>query len=174
MVFWSYLATIFTEPGSVPPGWHPFILGDLETGSACPSVLDPSFAPRLAQLFDFPETLTATAAGRDPEEHARAKMERPRWCKKCQGWKPPRSHHCSVTRQCVLKMDHYCVWVGNTVGLLNYKAFVLFLFWAFLGCVIRCVVMTNHRAGKLVIITCHYLLFKGREGERIISCWRLL
>lgn len=58
------------------------------------------------------------------------------WCM-LQAWKPPRSHHCSISRRCVLKMDHYCVWVGNTVGLLNYKHFVLFLGWAFLGCFIR-------------------------------------
>jgi hypothetical protein len=36
-------------------------------------------------------------------------MQRPRWCRKCKAWKPPRSHHCSASRKCVLKMDHYCV-----------------------------------------------------------------
>lgn len=30
-------------------------------------------------------------------------------------------------------MDHYCVWVINTVGLLNYKAFMLFLIYTFLA-----------------------------------------
>ena len=54
-----------------------------------------------------------------------------------QAWKPPRAHHCSLSGRCVLKMDHYCVWVANTVGLCNYKAFVLFLCWAFAGCLLR-------------------------------------
>lgn len=38
--------------------------------------------------------------------------------------------------RCVLKMDHYCVWMVNTIGLLNYKSFVLFLVWAFVACLI--------------------------------------
>lgn len=29
-------------------------------------------------------------------------------CKKCIAPKPPRTHHCSVCRRCVLKMDHHC------------------------------------------------------------------
>lgn len=36
--------------------------------------------------------------------------------------------------RCVLRMDHYCVWVANSVGLLNYKAFLLFLLYTFLAC----------------------------------------
>jgi hypothetical protein len=27
----------------------------------------------------------------------------PRWCRKCDGWKPDRCHHCRACRQCVLK-----------------------------------------------------------------------
>jgi palmitoyltransferase len=34
-----------------------------------------------------------------------------RWCSRCQAPKPPRAHHCSVCRRCVLKMDHHCPWV---------------------------------------------------------------
>lgn len=42
-------------------------------------------------------------------EAARAAVNRPRYCRKCQAWKPPRAHHDSMTGRCVLRMDHYCM-----------------------------------------------------------------
>lgn len=29
-------------------------------------------------------------------------------CKRCNISKPPRAHHCSICKRCVLKMDHHC------------------------------------------------------------------
>ena len=65
-------------------------------------------------------------------------------CRKCrsgQGLKPPRSHHCSICGTCVLKMDHHCPWVANCVGQKNYKYFVLFIFYAVVGCITYSAVM---------------------------------
>jgi len=45
-----------------------------------------------------------------------------RRCRKCNdNYKPARAHHDSVTGRCVVKMDHYCPWVGNAVGIMNHK-----------------------------------------------------
>jgi palmitoyltransferase len=53
----------------------------------------------------------------------------PRFCKTCNVFKPPRSHHCSACRRCVLKMDHHCPWIANCVGYDNYGHFFRFLIY---------------------------------------------
>lgn len=153
------------HPFELPNDTNTNTTNDLETGgqqnldTLSTSLLDPLIATRLCDHFQASthlqqqqhhyytpsdrndaSALSTTPIAEDiidPYVLSLAAMERPRWCRKCKAWKPPRAHHCSMTRRCVLKMDHYCVWVGNTIGLLNYKYFVLFLFWAFIGCVMR-------------------------------------
>ncbi|GLC46391.1 hypothetical protein PLESTB_000977000 [Pleodorina starrii] len=53
----------------------------------------------------------------------------PRYCQKCQQFKPPRSHHCRKCQRCVLRMDHHCPWTNNCIGHANYRAFFLFLIY---------------------------------------------
>ncbi|KAK3331129.1 DHHC palmitoyltransferase-domain-containing protein [Apodospora peruviana] len=54
----------------------------------------------------------------------------PRWCSTCCNWKPDRAHHCSELERCVLKMDHFCPWVGGIVGETSFKFFIQFTFYA--------------------------------------------
>jgi hypothetical protein len=59
-----------------------------------------------------------------------------RRCPKCNdNFKPARAHHDSVTGRCIVKFDHYCPWVGNAVGALNHKFFVLFIGYSLCTCI---------------------------------------
>eukprot|EP00300_Choanocystis_sp_HF-7_P030698 c39596_g1_i1.p1 GENE.c39596_g1_i1~~c39596_g1_i1.p1 ORF type:complete len:280 (+),score=61.26 c39596_g1_i1:54-893(+) len=64
-----------------------------------------------------------------------------RYCNKCRGFKPDRTHHCRVCKRCYVKMDHHCPWVNNCVGYRNYKLFLLFITYS-LFCVIFVFVST--------------------------------
>ena len=68
------------------------------------------------------------------------KISKPRWCKDCLCYKPPRSHHCSICNKCISSnqfhllliihrtgMDHHCPWLNTCVGHGNYAYFVKFL-----------------------------------------------
>ncbi|KAH7092153.1 DHHC palmitoyltransferase-domain-containing protein [Paraphoma chrysanthemicola] len=106
MLNWSYTTAVFTDPGS------PLSLNDGYSHL-------PTTEGGGAQYTSF--TVKASDGG-------------VRFCNKCQSKKPDRSHHCSTCKRCVLKMDHHCPWLATCVGLHNYKAFLLFLFYLTLFC----------------------------------------
>ncbi|QRW22306.1 DHHC palmitoyltransferase [Rhizoctonia solani] len=97
MVFWNYIWTVRTDPGTVPKGWKP----DLRSTEGY-------------------EVKKLTGA--------------PRYCRTCERYKPPRSHHCRQCKKCVLRMDHHCPWVNNCVGHFNYGHFIRFLFYVDVAC----------------------------------------
>ena len=57
------------------------------------------------------------------------------YCHTCEGFKAPRSHHCSKCNRCCLKMDHHCPWINNCVGFANQRHFFYFLLSAVIGSV---------------------------------------
>ena len=50
-----------------------------------------------------------------------------RLCVACRTVRPLRAKHCPVTGRCVARFDHYCPWMGCTVGAGNHATFLAFL-----------------------------------------------
>lgn len=61
-------------------------------------------------------------------------------CVTCKIIRPLRAKHCSVTDRCVEEFDHYCPWVGNTIGKGNRHLFMIFLWLELFAMVISAVV----------------------------------
>lgn len=80
-------------------------------------LVSPGFAPK-------PEDLDAESEEQPLSEEARHRK-----------LKPDRSQFCHITKRQVLRMDHFCPWVGNCIGFFNYRYFYLFLFYLWIGCV---------------------------------------
>jgi len=76
----------------------------------------------------------------------------PNFCEHCQHWKPPRAHHCSICRRCVLRMDHHCPFVGNCIGMRNHGHFVLMYIFAIIGLIYS-------------LVQCFYVLFGGVASD---------
>ena len=48
-------------------------------------------------------------------------------CVTCKFVKPFGTKHCATRDKCVARFDHYCPWMGNTIGKRNHKDFIIFL-----------------------------------------------
>lgn len=52
-----------------------------------------------------------------------------RYCKKCNKFKPDRTHHCNQCNKCYLKLDHHSIWFNKCISYSNYKYYITFLFY---------------------------------------------
>ena len=48
------------------------------------------------------------------------------WNDRCQVYHPPGGRYCSNCDVCIEEYDHFCMWMGTTIGKKNYQQFMIF------------------------------------------------
>lgn len=102
---------------------------------------DPGIVPRNTrpaetdEAFDFSTPSMEWVQGRTPNLRLpRTKdvivndiVVKVKYCDTCLLYRAPRASHCSICDNCVQRFDHHCPWVGQCIGIRNYRFFFLFI-----------------------------------------------
>ncbi|CAL0330078.1 unnamed protein product [Lupinus luteus] len=105
------------DPGIVPRNTHPPEPEDYDVTA--------NIDNDLSQRARFPRTKNVMVNG------ISVKIK---YCDTCMLYRPLRCSHCSVCDNCVERFDHHCPWVGQCIGLRNYRFYYIFVFSSTLLC----------------------------------------
>lgn len=94
------------------------------------STTDPGIIPRSPIE---PDSIIAFPGIRERVVNYRGRPITLKYCETCRIWRPPRSSHCATCNNCVRRFDHHCPWLGNDIGLRNYRSYFCFVVFASLS-----------------------------------------
>lgn len=118
-----------TGSGALPSGWAVAF-------ASCAALMVAAFLSTMFSDSGWIPVHGSAAAAERRELYAlllRGAFDTSEWCTTCLVRKRVRSKHCTTTYRCVARFDHYCVWLGNAIGLCNHRTFAAFCVLQFIG-----------------------------------------